>query len=386
MAFRQKGCHCVRFMDRNIEEEYLYGEDGSNKGEIIVPFNPKDVDIVSQTMVVANVIERLKDGRIILDPDYQRNYDLWDDRQQSRLIESLMVRIPLPTFYFDYDNEMDSYTVVDGLQRLWAIRRFAALDIDDPDRLRLTDLEYLTEYEGFTYEELPAIIQRRIREESLITYVIRPGTPDNVRNSIFTRINTGGLQLTPAEIKNSIYRGKAAKFLRELAGAKCFIEATNHRVDPSRMADRELVNRFLAFYVLNISDYPENLELFMNEVLQRLKHTSEEDMTGYRKAFYQAMETAHELFGDKAFRKKQKNNRYGKLNKPLFECVSVCLARLSKEECMRLVERKNTFLEKYDSLLQDKDFQKVITNATAKISSIEKRYKDMSRIIGETIN
>ena len=110
-------------MNRSIEEENLYGDSPFLEGEITEPFDPKDVDIVSQPMIVANIIERLKDGSIVLEPDFQRNPDLWDDGKQGRLIESLIIRIPLPSFYFDYSDENDNYIVVDGLQRLWAIRR-----------------------------------------------------------------------------------------------------------------------------------------------------------------------------------------------------------------------------------------------------------------------
>lgn len=378
-----------KYESQKPEEEQLYEIDDHAEGEITEPFNPKDVDIIPETMVVTNIIERLKDdrkeGKIVLDPDFQRNPNLWDDQKQSRLIESLIVRIPLPSFYFDYDDKDDSYIVVDGLQRLWAIRRFCALDKHSKERLRLTGLEYLSEYEGKLFEELPAVIQRRIREQSLITYVIRPGTPESVRNSIFTRINTGGIQLTPAEIKNSIYRGQAADLLKELAHSRPFILATNQRVDPSRMMDCELVNRFLAFYILDIEDYKDNLELYLNTVLLQLKQAKPDKLIEYKRPFFQAMELASLMFGNKAFRKLLKNKRYGQLNKPLFECVSVCFARLSTEETNILKNRKEKFTRKYMDLLLDPDFVKSITTGTAKRTSIEKRYKEMSRIIRETL-
>ena len=112
----------------NIEKEKLYDLDDGEFGEIIEPFDPKQVDIIKETMVISNVIERLRENSIILEPDFQRSKIFWDDQKQSRLIESLIIRIPLPAFYFDYDDSGDNYTVVDGLQRLCAIKRFASLD------------------------------------------------------------------------------------------------------------------------------------------------------------------------------------------------------------------------------------------------------------------
>ena len=129
----------------NIEDEYLYGDDREEEPKIIKPFDPKAVDIISQTFTVATIEERLKHQMIVLDPNFQRRPGLWTDAQQSRLIESMIIKIPLPSFYFDAD-ENDSLVVVDGLQRLYAIQRFIALDKQDKQRLRLTNLEYLTEF------------------------------------------------------------------------------------------------------------------------------------------------------------------------------------------------------------------------------------------------
>lgn len=98
------------------------------------------------------------------------------------------------------------------------------------------------------------------------------------------------------------------------------------------------------------------------------------------------MKMSYLLFGKRAFRKQNKGGRYGKINKPLFECVSVCLAGLSDRECKDLVDHKGLFLEKYSILLQDPAFIDVITNGTAKKNSILKRNTEMRRIISETIS
>ena len=100
-----------------IEEEQLYSE--IYEEEIVEPFNPKDVDIISQPMVISNIVDQLKYEDILLEPDFQRHPDLWNPKQQSRLIESLIIKIPLPTFYFDSTKD-DKLIVVDGLQRLYA--------------------------------------------------------------------------------------------------------------------------------------------------------------------------------------------------------------------------------------------------------------------------
>ncbi len=365
-----------------IEEEELYSD--IYEKEIIEPFNPKDVDIVSQPMVISNVVDQLKYGDILLEPDFQRHPDLWKPEQQSRLIESLIIRIPLPTFYFD-STEDDKLIVVDGLQRLYAIKRFMVLDINDQDRLKLTGLEYLKEYEGDKFEDLPPNIQRRIKTQSLTAYIIRPGTPDKVRTSIFTRINTGGLTLEPAEIKNSVYRGQAANLLKELAHSGEFVKATRNKIDNSRMLDCEFVNRFLAFYLLGIENYPGNLESYLNDVMIRLQKESKSTIGKCRTDFLKAMKYAFDIFGDTAFRKINVNEKYGKINKPLYDAVSVNLAKLSVEDCKKLLKEKDKLIIKYTALLKDKKFVDIITNGTAAINNVEGRHRAIRKIFQEVL-
>lgn len=365
-----------------IEEEQLYS--GIYEKEITEPFNPKDVDIISQPMVISNIIDQLKCGDILLEPDFQRHPDLWDDEKQSRLIESLMIRIPLPTFYFDSADD-DKLIVVDGLQRLYAIKRFMVLDKDDEKRLKLTNLEYLNEYEGRKFEELPPNMQRRIKTQTLTTYVIRPGTPDKVRTSIFTRINTGGLTLEPAEIKNSVYRGQAANLLKELAYSEEFKKATRNKIDSKRMLDCEFVNRFLAFYLLGIKQYSGNLEDYLNEVMIRLQKESKETIEKCRIDFFKAMKYAACIFEEKAFRKINKNGQYGRINKPLYDAITVNLAKLSIQECERLLRKKDKLLEQYIELLKDEKFVNIITSGTAAIDNVKGRHSTIHGLFQEVL-
>ena len=365
-----------------VEEEQLYSE--IYEEEIVEPFNPKDVDIISQPMVISNIVEQLKYEDILLEPDFQRHPDLWSPKQQSRLIESLIIKIPLPTFYFDSTKD-DKLIVVDGLQRLYAIKRFMVLEREDPNRLVLTDLEYLQEYEGKIFEELPPGIQRRIKSQTLTAYIIRPGTPDKVRTSIFTRINTGGLTLEPAEIKNSVYRGQAANFLKELAHSDEFIKATRNKIDSSRMLDCEFVNRFLAFYLLGIKNYSGNLEDYLNNVMSRLQSESISTIEKCRVDFLRAMKYSSDIFGDIAFRKLNKDGRYGRINKPLYDSITVNLAKLSIDDCEKLLRKKNTLLEKYNILLKDQKFVDIITSGTAAIINVKGRYKTIHKLFQEVL-
>ncbi len=365
-------------MMNTVDNEKLY-LDGTY-GETGSPFDPRLVDIDSKPMVISNIVERLKNEEIILDPDFQRNKNLWDATKQSRLIESLLVKIPLPTFYLDGDEE-EKYIVVDGVQRLCAINNFMAKEADDKDLLRLQGLEYLKELEGKTFYQLPVNLQRRLKESIIQTYVIKAGTPDRVRNSIFERINTGGLILQPAEIKNSVYRGRASSFVKRLADSQEFIRATNGKINPERMLDREFVNRFLAFYLLKIENYPGNLEDYLNDVLILLKTDTGLNLDEIEKAFRQAMSLSYKLFENNSFKKKNRNGRFGRLNKPLFETVSVEFAKISNEEADKLLTRKEAFCKEYYELFEDDVFVRVITNGTAHRDSVIYRHQKLEALI-----
>lgn len=358
--------------EEKIEEEILYNED--EDARITEPFDPQDVDIISQPMTISNIVDQLECGDIILDPDFQRYANLWNDEKQSRLIESLIIKIPLPTFYFD-DCGDDKYIVVDGLQRLFTLKRFMALDKNDSERLRLKGLEYLDEFEGCLFEDLPPNIQRRIRSRNITAYVIRPGTPDKVRTSIFTRINTGGLRLEAAEIKNSVYRGQAANLLKQLAHTDEFVTVTRGKIPPNRMLDCEFVNRFLAFYLLGIDAYQGNLEDFLNDVMIKLQTETQEVLDKCRRDFLKAMSYSWKLFGNYAFRKIKSDGYYGAINKPLFDAVSVNLAKLSISECEILLQKKDLLKSRFNDLLNDKEFSRSISNATAKIVNVKNRHK-----------
>lgn len=375
--------------EKNLEEvekeEKLYGD--TNNAVVAKPYNPLDVDIISQQVVLRNIFDRLVHNEIILDPDFQRNDQLWSPKQQSRLIESLLIRIPLPTFYFDCTLD-ETWTVVDGLQRLTALNNFVVRKKDDPLKLRLTELEYLSEYENLSYEELPRMLQRRLQEQTVFAYIIRPGTPDKVKTSIFERINTGGLSLNAAEIRNSVYRGTAAKAVRDMADFDEFKQATRFKISPARMLDREFTARFAIFYLLGYENYKGNMEEFFAtgmSFLNQMKYDSAE-VTKMLNSFKESMVLAQNVFGEYAFRKYLKNINdkwiFGPINRAVFECVSVCFAKLNNDARCKITENAVKFFDGYKQLFAG-DFYSGINSGTGTEEHVNIRYKEMNKFISE---
>ncbi|MEM6298760.1 MAG: DUF262 domain-containing protein, partial [Bacteroidota bacterium] len=240
-------------MVQGRQMDIVEGIENTDEGsQISVPFDPNDIKIDVKNLTIQHIIERLEHHEINFFTDYQRMPDLWDDGKKSRLVESVLLNLPLPSFYFD-GNKDDSWDIVDGLQRVSTINHFVRgieNEYGNRDKLVLQELEFLKQYDGFTFEELPRPLQRRFKAFSISVYVIQQGTPIQVKYNLFKRINTAGLILSPQEIRHALNQGIATEFVKELAETEAFKQATDNIIRSDRMQDRDFTNRFLGFYLL----------------------------------------------------------------------------------------------------------------------------------------
>lgn len=345
------------------------------------PFNPKDIDIKTKTMSMDNIIKRLKEDEIDLAPDFQRNMNLWDDEKQSRLIESLLIKFPLPAFYFDGSDD-NKWLVVDGLQRLSAIKNFVV-----DQTLRLTGLEFLEKLNGHTFAELPRTFQRQIEEAEIISYVINPGTPEDVKFNIFKRINTGGLVLEPQEIRHALNQGIPARFVAELAQLEEFKRATGYVISSKRMLDREFVTRFISFYINDPNDYKPDLDTFMTKSMGQIKYISEKERDEIKRNFSEAMKCVMAIFGKWAFRKVYDiTEKRRPINKALFEVWSVMLARLNDSQRHAIINNKELVFERFIILMNmDNFFVSSITSSTGDKSRIKYRFSEIENLLKESL-
>lgn len=388
-------------MENNVNEvpdvnKDLYSEitvEDIDEGQITTPFDPSLIDIDSRILTISNIIDLMKNQEIDLTPDFQRAGNLWDTGKQSRLIESIILRIPLPAFYFDVETKKNDdgisvsiLHVIDGLQRLSAIRNFMLPEEAGENALNLSGLEFLKRIEGKRFQELPGPYTRLIEQTQLNVYLIKPGTPVNVKFNIFKRVNTGGVPLTQQEIRHALNQGIPAQFLKELAESDHFKTATRNKIDPKRMFDRELVNRFLAFYLLDRSNYLD-LDSFLNKALAQLNKLTEEERHNIEENFYETLDTIFACFGQYAFCKLDAYPRMKPLNKVLFEVLTVSVAKLSPEERKVLLknakETPQIYLPRYVALFQENDgqFTNLVSVSTSDMNRINKRYNIMETFL-----
>ena len=274
------------------------GVDPDEDESIIQPFDPELIRVETRPLTIDLLLQRIKYEELNLAPDFQRKDGIWNPRTKSRLIESILIRIPLPAFYMDATDE-DKWVVIDGLQRLTTLKMF----VNDKS-IKLSDLEFLTHLENKTFDELPRNLQRRIIETQVTVYLIEKGTPSAVKFNIFKRINTGGLPLSLQEIRHALNIGHSTRLLEKLAISPEFKKATADRNFSQRMSDREFILRFLAFTIHPYSEYKATeFDSFLSEVMIEINTMNERAINDLEMKFIKAMTTAYKIFGNDAFRK-----------------------------------------------------------------------------------
>lgn len=363
--------------------------------QVDIPFDPANVDIADKVYTVASLLQRLEHRELNLSPDFQRRANLWDDIKKSRLIESILLRIPLPSFYFSEDS-LGNFEVVDGLQRLCAIFHFVLADalnnatVSNLKPLKLSGLQYLTECNGKTFEDLNRQFQRRIMELQIHVNLIRATTPREVMFNVFARLNQGGVPLTAQEIRNAIYPGIWREKIRFLAESEEFIDATGGKVPTVRQQDAELVLRFICLWSLGPPfSRPANqvLDVFLNESVQvRLPKLLEKEWLDMELAFYQGLRGAKNIFGKLAFRNIT-GEAVGRLNRSIFESKMVALAEISKSDIEALVCKKEMVISEYKFILKNNDiFIATLRSGTGSPEASNIRVETLRKMLWKVIN
>ncbi|MDD6507715.1 MAG: DUF262 domain-containing protein [Prevotellaceae bacterium] len=379
----------------------------------INPFNPEDISIVTNQMAMDGLVRRFLQGSIVLNPDFQRN-EVWDMKKRSQLIESLMLKIPLPMFYVQSDED-GILTVVDGLQRLSTIRDFVLgedylnLKKDDGTRreefrgmgFKLKGLEFWSDYEGKQFYQLPPKLQNRILEAQVQVTVIHPTTPEVVRRNIFKRINTGGIQLNSQEIRNAIYAGPATNLLNELSNIDSFNKVMGNSVNRLRMQDKELILRFLSFLIRDYKEYTRTVtaDMWLGDTMIILNAMQDLSQIDYRRLsnwrskepikvrtmtkdrilqyFDKAMKRNYEIFGEHAFRKSFAGQTKSPINRSLFETWAFIMGRYTDEEFVRLCENRRAFMQEYARVLNNPDFELAISRHAMNHPDLRRRFQTL---------
>ena len=232
----------------------------------------RQVDVDNYDLTLGEIVRMAEANELIRAPEYQRKFR-WSHEDESYLIESLLLGLPVPSVYVA-SNPDGTWEVVDGLQRLSTLIHFMSsnqaalkqLDVQEP--LRLTKLKKLPTFNEYHFLDLPTPIRLQFAKRSLRVTALSDKSDPEIRFEVFERLNKGGISLSPQEVRACIYRGPFAELLRKLAMLPSFQKLVKlqpiHRNDGTR---EELILKFFAY--LHWSDkYDGNVKSFLNDYMK----------------------------------------------------------------------------------------------------------------------
>ena len=365
-----------------------------------------DIMVRSEMRTVADVVTRIKRDRFILYPDFQRDF-VWDLKKQSKLIESCIMRIPLPVLYVA-EGADGRITVVDGLQRLGTFSRFLN------DDLALAGLGKGHPLTGLRFTQLPLNLQERVEDTQLTLYILDKNAPQRAQLDIFERVN-GGAVLSRQQMRNAIYNGAGTRWLEKMSKSGNFLEATGSSLNTKIMRDREAVNRFAGFYLLGPKSYENgDMDDFLARTIENLNSRGEDDLSRLTLRFLKSMECNFDLFGRHAFRKslakvdggltpeittgmseeehmlaaleetqRRESIPRSPINIALFDVMSWMFARVP---ISAVEEDKEEVVARIRALISDAEFQHAITYSTNSTVQVHKRFEMVVDALSSWVN
>lgn len=295
-------------------------------------------------------------------PEFQRSY-VWDQVKASKLIESFLLGLPVPGVFLYKERKTNRLLVIDGQQRiLSAINYFKGLFNERAFRLK----NVRECWEGKTYDELPEADQFKLQDSVLRATIIQQLDPEDDSSiyHIFERLNTGGVNLNPMEIRKCVYRGPFYALLEELNGNELWQAILGRRTPDKRLRDIELVLRVLAM-ANSWNDYTKPMKQFLSNHMIQYSKMSEDKRDAkidtVRNQFTSALSRVTECLCEKPFHLR------GRLN--YAELDSIFATVVSSAEA--LVDNLD---EKYKELIGDKEFQEACTRDTSDEKVVKQRF------------
>jgi hypothetical protein len=328
--------------------------------------------IRNETRTVHDVLRRISAGSFVMDPEFQRDF-VWDKSKQSKLIESVLMRIPLPVFYLGED-DAGKMIVVDGLQRLTTFQHF----VDNQFQLNLPSQPELHKKK---FKELPDKMKNRIEDCNLIIYIIDSKVPEKARLDIFDRVN-GGEPLTRQQMRNCLFTGPATRFLKTQAASMLFVKGTGDSLKSKTMRDREFVNRFCAFQLLDVDDYTD-MDRYLADALKKM-NKKDTNLDALGTEFQVSLQNNIEVFGDNAFRKPNKvEGRRSPLNASFWDVMSTGLSRYPTP---LVLSRKAELRRAISILLEEKEFDSAITYGPNAADQVRRRFVRAREVLAEVLS
>lgn len=352
-----------------MEEELSVEEEHDD-----VPYVEYDISVSPSDPSLELLAQQIEREDIII-PFYQRKF-VWKIEQASKLIESFLMGLPVPQVFLYVNNE-DQLEVIDGQQRLMSVKYFFEGYFGEEDLkgrrqgFKLKGLAQRSEYNGKTYKELSDRDRRKLRNSTLRAINIKQLKPNDVGDSvfhIFERLNTGGTQLKPQEIRNAVYRGSIVEVLKELNSIPSWQNILGLKRPDKNQKDVELVLRLFSLFQC-WSEYEKPMLRHLNRIMDRNRNFDSNRAGKFCERFKFSANLVDEAL-DKPFRPK------GVVNSAVVEAVMISVL---ENENIGVSELK----ERYPTLLSDKEFLETISESTTNTAILQRRIETAKRVLGD---
>ncbi|MFI2959711.1 DUF262 domain-containing protein [Priestia sp. JSM ZJ58] len=284
-----------------------------------------------------------------LTPDYQRKR-VWDTKRKSKLIESCLVNVPIPPVFL-YETDFNKYEVMDGLQRISTIISFYNNDF------KLEGLELWSEINGLGYNELPEELRNLINRRYLSAIIILKESNKSkeremeLKQFVFERLNTGGMELSPHEIRNALHPSSFNNMINDIAESPKFkLMISNSEDELIRMEDRELILRFFAFKSAIYCNYRKGIKVTLDNYAIEAKDFKEDEVDYAHDYFISIIDSVYEVYGEKAFKKSSKS----KFEKMIFDTVMLAFSKLVDNGVDLSLLNKVNAVEKKNELFKNR--------------------------------
>jgi Protein of unknown function DUF262 len=357
-----------QFVPEELEEELPpIAVDGRDRRLVTHPYD----------FIIRSLKEQVDDESLILADNFQRRR-VWDDAKSSRLIESLLINVPIPVCYFAEVD--DAYSVIDGQQRLTAIYRYLNNEFE------LKSLKVRPDLNKKRFHELGVSDQRTIKNRSIRCIVILKESDPDIRFDVFDRLNSNSVKLNAQELRNSLYRSKLNDLIKELSEEPVFQSIRGVKNVDKRMQDCEMVLRFFAFHFQS-EQYRGNFSQFFDGYLKNGRGLNSEELDRHRQIFLRVVADINDVFGKDSFRRYDNESKeWDKfINKSIYDIVMLYFARI---DSLVIKEKKIEIVDALKKLCSDDEFNAAIgggTSATIRVRTrLDKWYQSL-KLIGISV-
>lgn len=376
----------------DIEESILTiaDEEQDDDEEVIQNYDLSRKIFVGKTdREISSLHGRYLRGKLLIQPNFQRRF-VWDIQKASRLIESVLLDVPLPIIYLSEEQD-GRESVIDGQQRLTSFFSYIDGKLPDNRDFKLSGLRVLSELEKKAFKDIGEDHQDKISSYAIPVVTFKKESDSELKFDVFERLNTGAVALNDQELRNCIYRGEYNELITLLSQNEDYRKNLSLKTTEKRMKDIEYVLRFASFFHTSFDRYKSPMKRFMNRDMESYKDLNDDHKKELTDAFKQANSLVRTVFGDNAYKKYKKEDSGNDgtwepkaINSSIYDVIMYSFAVVIKESVVRNSDEiRDAFI---NLMASDSEFIDSIEKNTSSVQAVVKRFTKWMSIIREITN